>query len=223
MNFLPKLPKQFFLVGTDTGIGKTFFAKEVIKQYVNIYPSNQIAYVKPFQTGISKEKEAENREKSDLETVKDYSKSNHLFELSCYKLAASPHLAAFQENKDINYNKILHQSTKILHQFPYVIIEGSGGVLVPIKEDFLLIDFIVLTQLPVVIIGRTDLGTLNHTLLTVEALKQKNITISYIFLNDYFKNEAEIINEDNCQVIEKLTKIKTLRFLSQDFFTNNIK
>ncbi|WP_075261534.1 dethiobiotin synthase [Candidatus Odyssella acanthamoebae] len=156
---------QYFITGTDTNIGKTVVSAWLV-QHLNAL------YWKPIQTGLS--------DGRDFETVKTLSRctENDIIP-SCYEFQAplSPHQAASSENKTVHLDFILETYKKINQRRP-LIIEGAGGLMVPLNQTDLMIDLIQRLTIPVILVTRTSLGTLNHTLISLEALRNRSIPVA---------------------------------------------
>lgn len=160
-----QFPKSFFVTGTDTDVGKTYISAFLMQAL-------DCDYWKPIQTGTC--------EGSDTEWIKQHTNFPAArFIPEAYRLIAplSPHCAAELENTKIELAKIQ------LPQRNRLIVEGAGGVLVPINKKALMIDLIEALGLPVVIVARSSLGTINHTLLTINALKQRGIPLVGVICN----------------------------------------
>jgi len=172
---------QIFITGTDTDIGKT-----LISSWLCLHSGYK--YFKPIQTG--------NIEKTDTEKAKELGVSTYK-EIYSYKEPLSPHLAAKLERAYINLDNISLPSEKNL------IIEGAGGVLVPINDKHLVIDLIKKFNAPVIVVARSGLGTINHALLTLESLRSRDINILGVILNGP-------LNAENAKAIEFYGKVKVL-------------
>ena len=151
----------FIITGTDTNIGKTVFSAA-------LSGALQAHYWKPIQSGLEGE--------TDSETVARLSGlPRHKILPEVYRLNAplSPHRAAELDDVEISRKRLL--------QLPAVegglVIEGAGGLMVPLTRDWLTIDLFADWQLPVVLCARTSLGTINHSLLSIEALRLRDIYI----------------------------------------------
>ncbi len=151
---------SFFVTGTGTGVGKTFYSILLAKKY-------NAQYYKPIQCGT---------EEADQETV---SKNDINIIPTTYMLQtpSSPHFAAKIENIEININNLQNKFDKP------TIIEGAGGVMVPINKNQFMLDVIKYFNLPTIIVTSGALGTINHTLLTINALKSANINIAGFIIN----------------------------------------
>lgn len=175
---------NIFVTGTDTNIGKTVVSSWICLQ-------SQAKYWKPIQTG----------DDSDSKLVSIVSPKTKIMP-EIYKLAAplSPFDSAKLENKIIDVNGFKRTSVD------KCVIEGAGGVFVPIAENFLMVDLIKCTNSKAVIVAKSQLGFINHILLTVEALKSRHIEIVGIVING--KVENNLFN-----TIELFSKCKILQVL----------
>ena len=182
--------KGFFITGTDTNVGKTFFSSILIQKF-------NYDYWKPIQTG-------KNLENDTLHIEKNTKTIKNRFHKPIYSFIKplSPHLASNYEKKSINMKKIKKPNSKIP-----MIIEGAGGILVPLNKNNLIIDLIKKFKFPVIVVSKSILGTINHTLMTLEILKKNNIKVFGVVLNN-IKNRKE--GNDNAKSIEMFGKIKVL-------------
>ena len=156
----------YFVTGTDTEVGKT-----VASAWMMLHLNG--CYWKPLQTGSSID--------SDTKTVQiltQFPEERFFPPTHELKEPLSPHEAARREAVRIDLDQIhLPQSEHTL------IVEGAGGVMVPLNENTLIIDLIKKLQLPVVLVCRSQLGTINHTLLSLEAMKSREIPVNGIIIN----------------------------------------
>ncbi len=178
---------QYFVTGTDTGVGKTLACAMLVRKL-------NATYWKPVQSGLADEISDVNRiiELTGLSEDRII-KSNYALQASL-----SPDQAAKRENITIDFDSIVLPKISTP-----LIVEGAGGVFVPLNEKYCMLDLMQKFQLPVIIVARGLLGTINHTLLTIEALRQRNLTIHGII----FSGE---LNPDNQTTIEKWGKVQTL-------------
>lgn len=162
-------PEKLFITGSDTGVGKTVVSA-ILTLGLNAH------YWKPIQSGTD--------EGSDTEWVKKHTQldASHFFS-ERYRLRRpfSPHLAAKMDNLSIDLEEI---KIPYKENISHLILEGCGGLMVPLNErgDYL-IDLINKWKTPTLIVTRSTLGTINHTLLTIEKLRQYSIPIYGIILN----------------------------------------
>ncbi len=145
------------VTGTDTGIGKTIFS-------AGLTAALGASYWKPVQSGLEEE--------TDSETVARLTGANILPEAYRLNLPASPHLSAQAEGVRIAPSQLAIPA----HQGP-LVIEGAGGLMVPLGTDLLYIDQIARWNAPVILCARTALGTINHSLLSIEAMRARGINL----------------------------------------------
>ena len=157
---------KFIICGTDTDIGKTLISSFFVKGLNSFY-------WKPIQSGIELQ--------TDSQTVgklAQVSKEKIIKEAYVFTKPLSPHWAAEIDQKIINFDKL--RLPKVQDS---LIVETAGGLMVPITRNFLQIDQIKEWNLPVILVCKSSLGTLNHTLLSIEALKRRNIEIFGLVVN----------------------------------------
>ncbi len=166
---------QIFITGTDTNVGKT-----VVCSWLCLQAGYD--YFKPIQSGVC--------EGRDSSLVSEYSSAHVFPEAYCYQAPLSPHLAAAAEHETIDIQRIqLPASNKL-------IIEGAGGVLVPINSNTLMVDLIRQFNRPVILVASSRLGMINHTLLSLEALRSRDLSILGVIVTGDF-------NEASCRSIEE--------------------
>lgn len=149
---------SYFVTGTDTGVGKT-----IVSTVLAV--GEQAHYWKPVQTG--------SEGGTDTEFVSQWIGQTRTWpESYIFSEPLSPHLAA--GDIEIDLNQCIHDFQQIKNP---CIVEGAGGVLVPLNSKYLMIDLIKTLDLPVVVVTSTRLGTINHTLLTLEALRRRELKV----------------------------------------------
>jgi dethiobiotin synthetase len=156
-------PRRFFVTGTDTGVGKT-----LVSAWLAFHLKAD--YWKPIQCGL------ENGE-GDREVVERLSGRTSFPERYRLTLPRSPHVAAAAENLRIDCAEFTAPDS------PALIVEGAGGVLVPINEREYMADLILQLRLPTVVVARGTLGGINHVLLTLEALRARGCPIAGVVFN----------------------------------------
>ncbi|HEX6981482.1 MAG TPA: dethiobiotin synthase [Balneolaceae bacterium] len=180
-------PSAFFITGTDTGIGKTAISA-MLAQGLNA------TYWKPIQAGLDEE--------TDIQFVQrttNLPDSHFIAERFRLQTPMSPHAAA--EIDDVSIQ--LDDFTLPEYGTKHLVVEGAGGLMVPINDEDMIIDLISYLSLPVVLVSRSTLGTLNHTFLSLEALRKRNIPILGVVLNGPK-------SESNRKAIEKYGEIRIL-------------
>lgn len=180
---------KIFITGTDTNIGKTLVSSWLCLHF-------NFQYFKPIQSGFDSESD------TDTSAVAKLAQCVVHKESYIYKTPCSPHLAAKIEGEVINTDTIN------LPKAERLVVEGAGGALVPINNNFLVIDLIKQLKLPAIVVASSRLGTINHTLLTLEALRARNIQILGVIINGP-------LNENNAIAIEFYGKISILAQVPQ--------
>lgn len=182
---------KIFISGTDTNIGKT-----LISSWLALHTG--FAYFKPIQTGDILGRDSDEVER--LSYTKIYPEKYK------YQAPLSPHIAAKKENDAIDIEKI------VLPQTENLIIEGAGGLLVPINGTHFMIDLIKKTEASVILVTRTGLGTINHTLLSLEVLRSRGIKVLGVIMNGErnMENEEAIEFYGQTSVIAAFPKIASI-------------
>ncbi len=175
--------KSIIVCGTDTDIGKTIVSTLLVMGL-------KASYWKPVQSGLTDGSDA-----SRVSEILNLPQERLLSESYKFQAPVSPHWAAEKEQDFIDPNLL----TVPLVKGP-LIIETAGGLMVPLNRTFLQIDLLQKWNLPIVLVAKSGLGTINHTLLSLEALKKRNISILGIILNGE-------IHEDNPKTIESFGTI----------------
>ncbi len=127
------------------------------------------------------------------------------------KFPASPHLAAELENVSIDIERIKNSFYKLEEKFDIVLVEGSGGINVPISAKTMIVDIVEEIAIPVIVVAPNKLGAINQTLLTVNALKQKGVPIIGIIFNRLMQVPGdEVVLEDNKRIVEEISGVEVL-------------
>jgi dethiobiotin synthetase len=193
-----------FITGTDTGVGKTYvtchLAEKLRREGVDV------GVMKPISTGPASEDDALYlKKKLKLSDPLKLINPIHL------KHALAPYPAAQLEKRKLDLKKIFSAFKELEKRHQTVLVEGIGGVAVPITKDYCVIDLIKEMGLPVIVVARAGLGTINHTLLTVGALIDCRIEVAGIIMNGFTgKDKSE---KTNVEVIEKLSGVPILEKL----------
>jgi len=204
--------KGIFVTGTDTGVGKTVVAGLLGRFFSE--QEHKVITQKWIQTGsnkfspdISLHLKLMKRRRQD---IKDY-----LSYVSPYafKFASSPHLASSLEKKTIKAGKIKASFKFLAQKFDLVIVEGAGGALVPFSKKKMIIDVAGELGLPVLIVASNKLGAINHTLLTIEAIKKRRMEVAGVIFNNQQRGGKDIILRDNYQIVRSLSKEAVLGVL----------
>ncbi|TWI71231.1 dethiobiotin synthetase [Desulfobotulus alkaliphilus] len=184
---MANLPRRFFVSGTDTDIGKTFVSALCVAGL-------SAMYWKPVQTGFPPD-----RDRDTVQRLTGLGDDHFFPERFCFKEPISPHRAAEKEKSLIRLEDFVLPDSGDRH----LVVEGAGGLLVPLADHLYMTDLIRHLDLPVLLVCRTGLGTLNHTFLSVEALKNRGIPIVGIVANGP-------LHRDNLEDLTRMTGVPLL-------------
>ncbi len=194
---------RLFVAGTDTGVGKTVVSALLARSLRE--SGRAVIYQKWVTTG--------SRDHSgDALVVKEFAGLNmetqrgSLFTPLCFSYPASPHLAAELDGEEPDIGLIMDSYHRLSSRDGWLIVEGAGGLMVPLTRELLLIDLLQEARIPVLLVSRSGLGTINHTLLSLEALGRRNIPVAGIVFNTTSPGPAEIA-ADNARVVEEFSKV----------------
>lgn len=207
--------QNLFVAGTDTGVGKTVLAL-LMMQFFLAKGCNPF-YLKPVQTGCKNANDADSDAKfiySHVESLNGKQPAESV--IYCFKNPKAPLYAAIDDGRSIDLSKIERVvSQKAETHFP-VILEGAGGVLVPVAGKKLMADMISLVNGTLVIAARAGLGTINHTLLTIEAMEKRGIKpFGIVFIDAGEKETPPEMIRENKSAIEDISGIKVAGVVSR--------
>ena len=120
-----------------------------------------------------------------------------------FSYPCSPHLAARIDNRPIDFGKIERATQELARRYDVVLVEGAGGLMVPLTEDYLTIDYIAEKQYPLIFVTSGKLGSINHTLLSFEAIRSRGIQLDTVLYNLYPTVKDTTIQEDTMQYIHR--------------------
>lgn len=192
------MKEKLFVTGIGTGVGKTI-CSAVLTRYFDA------DYWKPVQSGDLHD--------TDSMTVKKLAGNNVVCHPETYRLqlAASPHQSAAEEGITINTEDfILPETQKSL------IVEGAGGLMVPLSDQEMIIDLIEKLNLPVALVIKNYLGCINHSLLSMMAIRQRGLSLKYIILNGDFPYDTERIICDFATDDTMIIRIPELETLTKE-------
>ncbi|WP_435931375.1 dethiobiotin synthase [Moraxella bovoculi] len=181
----------YFITGIDTDIGKTY-ATGILARHL-LTCGKSVITQKLIQTGVTAPIADDIRTHRTLMNVPlmDMDTDGTTCPLTFVK-PASPHLSARLENRTINLDDITHATARLNARFDIVLLEGAGGVLVPINDHILTLDYIATQGYPVVVVTSARLGSINHTLLTLEAIHARGLRLFAVVFNHHFDTDGDI-------------------------------
>jgi dethiobiotin synthetase len=195
-----------FLTGTDTGVGKTYTAAALLR--LARASGIRCAGFKPICCGDREDAELLLAASSDNLTIDEV---NPLW----LRTPAAPLTASVAENVEIEPERLLERLRDLQQRFDFVVVEGVGGWLVPIKQDYFVSDLAIAMQLPVVVVALNRLGCLNHTLLTVRSVVASGLSCAGVAWNDASSIE-DAASATNHDVLSRLLNVPLLRGLTPE-------
>jgi len=192
--------KGIFVTGTDTNVGKT----------VATLTLGTLLREHGIDVGVMKPVQCAGDDARFLK--RSLNLSDPLAQINPYYAPEplSPHLAFSRQKKSINTSKIKKTYEQLAAQHDIVLVEGAGGLMVPLKNDYLVADLIKDLDLDVVIVTRLRLGTINHTLLTIQQAREAGLNVKGIVFSEIEKKRGGIPEKTNPDVIKKYGKVKIL-------------
>ncbi|SLJ83638.1 dethiobiotin synthase [Psychrobacter sp. DAB_AL43B] len=199
-----------FISGIDTDIGKTYatgmIAKALMQQGINVITQKLV------QTGV-----AINPDNGEIGIADDIITHRQLMNIplqpcdldntTCpyrYEKPASPHLSAKLAHKVLDPEVITKATRRLQSKYDVVLLEGAGGLLVPITEQLLTLDYIAKERYPVILVTSGRLGSINHTLLSLEAIKSRGLNVHSVIYNHIHDNSAQTDEQIAASTIEFL-------------------
>ena len=193
--------KSFFITGTDTNVGKTVIAAAlaaVLKK-----KGTDVGVMKPVATGGWDDARF---------LIKGSGVKDNVFLVNPYCLATpvAPAIAASIENIKMDIGRIKAAYDELSRRHEMLIVEGVGGLLVPIYKKYLVTDLIKDLDLPIIIVATPGLGTINHTLLTISQARRSRIKVLGVIINNYDEATAGIAEKMVPEIIENVGKVPIL-------------
>ena len=208
--------KGLFITATGTDIGKTFVTGLIVKK-LREHGINA-GYYKAAVSGAEWiDGQLVAGDAAYVAKVSGMVQEPNSLVSYIYETAVSPHLAAQIHNQPIEMDVVIADFEKSKMQFSYVTVEGSGGIVCPLRLDdktIMLIDVIKQLNLNVIIIASATLGTINSVVLTIEYAKNHNINVKGIILNEY--EEENFLHQDNKKQIEYLTGVPIIACIAKN-------
>lgn len=206
-----------FITGTDTDVGKTIVAGAIANWFYR--QGRRVSVLKPVASGC--EKRREGLVSQDAELLAHLSNTHHPLDLicpNCYAEPLAPSIAARRAKKPVDIDAI-NRSVRIMSaDSDFMIVEGAGGVLTPFDDKHFMADVAVALKIPALLVARPGLGTINHTLLSIEALRSRNVKIAGVVINFFPTDNVGTAEETSWREIEKLGKVNVLTFVPHEPF-----
>ncbi len=193
--------RGLFIAGTDTGVGKTIVAGLIARRLCR--QKIKIGVMKPVASGSREDARWLKRAAGVDDSINDI---NPVY----LRRALAPWVAAGLANKKINPNRIGNIYRQLSGKYDFMVVEGAGGVMVPVTEKLYMVDLAKMFALPVIIVARPGLGTINHSLLTINCLRDNGLEVLGFTFSRSGQFRCGLAEKTNPDVISKLGKIRFL-------------
>ncbi len=201
--------KGIFITGTDTGVGKTYATAGLLNAMKKMGITS--CPMKPVETGCDIQKgKLIPQDAITLINASGVSEPLDIINPYRFRHPLAPSVAAEMEKIAIKKQKIFSAYRYLLNKYDITIVEGAGGIMTPVYKKYLFRDLIKDLGLPVIIVSRPVLGTINHTLLTIEAARSRKINIHGIIINHAGRIKKGTAERTNPEIIEYLGRVPIL-------------
>ncbi|TCM68045.1 dethiobiotin synthetase [Acinetobacter calcoaceticus] len=190
----------YFISGIDTAIGKTYATGYLAKLWQQ--QGRKVITQKLIQTGNVGFSEDIHQHRLMMGNVHFAEDDSKLTMPEIFAYPASPHLASRLEGREVDFAHITAATQQLASRYEVVLLEGAGGLMVPLSTQVLTIDYIAAQQLPVILVTSGRLGSINHTLLSLEALKARQLPLYALAYNLKDQSLDPIISEDTASYLK---------------------
>lgn len=203
-----KLNKRLFVTGTDTGVGKTVLSLLLMRYLIQM--GEDPFYIKLIQTGCSGAQDTESDARFIYENIPQLSGKDPGESVPyCFENPKAPWFAARDEGKKIDLRAIVEAVEQKSDSHSVLVLEGAGGLFVPVDRTTLMIDLIGMLGARPILAARAGLGTINHTLLSISALRIRGLDpVGIIFLESPDATTQPEMIMENMEAIQKFSKIR---------------
>jgi dethiobiotin synthetase len=201
-----RTPRGVFITGTDTGVGKTIVTAAVAAAFTTHGVNTGI--MKPITTGVA-ESSTGLSDPDWLVSAMGVTDPPDLITPYRFRTAAAPLIAAARDGRAIEPARIIGALQALSARHDCVVVEGIGGVLVPITPDLFVVDLARQMGLPVLVVARTSLGSINHTLLTLECLRSRGVPILGLIFNNPARPPSVPDESDTIQTILRVSGLRS--------------
>nr|WP_297056410.1 dethiobiotin synthase [Thermosulfurimonas sp.] len=196
------------MTGTDTGVGKSYATGLLARAYLEL--GLRVITAKPVQTGAT-EPEDLLLHRRIMRLPPDPPELLSLTGPYLFSYPAAPATAAKKEGRRVEIARIVEALRRLRATYEVVLVEGAGGLFVPFTEDHTFLDLIQLFLSPVVVVSAARLGTINHTVLTLEALRLRSLVIPALIYNLYFAEDEYLAEESLSDILRIFGPLPVLR------------
>lgn len=202
--------KAIFITGSDTGVGKTFVTAGIAASL--LYGGQKVGVMKPVASGgLLKNGRIVSGDVEFYIRTLGLRDGYDVLNPYCLKTALAPGVAARLEGVAVDFGVIKENYYKLLDKYDILLVEGAGGLAAPLNEDMATnADLMKELKIPAVIVSRSALGTINHTLLTIEYARRVHVEVLGVVYNSCIDGETGIAEESSPDVIYEMSAVKTI-------------
>ncbi|HRU15419.1 MAG TPA: dethiobiotin synthase [Anaerohalosphaeraceae bacterium] len=211
------LPKAagLFVTGTDTGVGKTLVAGGIA--HLLAQEGLKVGVFKPVATGCRLTPEGWVSEDARfLSACAEADWPMEVINPAAFQIPAAPIVCSRLENRPVDYERIAQAYRQLCMQSDAVIVEGIGGVMVPLTETETILDLAVEFDLPTLVVARPQLGTINHTLLTIKAIRDAGLPLAGVVISGYDAAEADESEKISPEIIAQIGQTTVFAVIGYD-------
>lgn len=198
------MSEVFFITGIDTDAGKSYATGYIARELSR--HGHRVVTQKFIQTGCTESSEDIELHRRITGTGMLPEDLDHTTAPVIFTYPASAQLAARLDGREIDLSVIDRATQELARRYDTVLIEGAGGLMVPITDDFMAIDYAVTRKLPVMLVTNSRLGSINHTILSLEAIKTRGLKLDSVLYNTYFDKTDATIAADTRAFIERFVR-----------------
>ncbi|MDE5551978.1 MAG: dethiobiotin synthase [Muribaculaceae bacterium] len=198
------MPSRIFITGIGTDVGKSYATGWLARELAN--QGHNVITQKFIQTGNSDMSEDIEVHRRIMGISLQEADIAHITAPVIFSYPASPDLAARIDNKTLDLHVIEEASQTLAARYDVVLIEGAGGIMVPLRNEYLTIDYITSHHLPTIVVTNGRLGSVSDTLLTLEAIRHRNIELYAVIYNPYFDRDATIAADSRIYMQEYIKR-----------------
>ena len=200
------MKQAFFITGTDTDVGKTYVACKLIKQYIS--QGYKVIGMKPVAAGEDFVDGAwVNDDVLKLEAASNVKAPRELVNPYSFKPAIAPHIAAEKAGVNIDINVIKQAFEALTKLADIVIVEGAGGFLVPLNDTKTMADLAIALDIPIILVVGMKLGCINHSLLTLEAITARNLSL-HGWVANHIEPNMQMLTENEVSLAARVVQPK---------------
>lgn len=194
---------KYFITGIGTDVGKSWATGWLARRAMS--EGKSVITQKFIQTGNEGRSEDIEVHRQIMGTGMTEEDKEMITAPEIFSYPCSPDLASKIDKREIDFNKIVKATETLESRYDLVLIEGAGGIMVPLKGEYLTIDYIKDHDLPTIVVTNGQLGSINHTLLTLYAIKQYGIRLAEVVYNHHFDKDP-VICVDTIEYLKKYLK-----------------